>query len=50
MAAAVTRFFRRLTGPAAAGIAEFLRGRAFLAVAGCPGPVAVLFAACAGVD
>ena len=48
--AAVTCNFRGLAGSAAAGIAEFLRGRAFLPVAGGSSPVPVLFAACTGVQ
>ena len=48
--AAVTCFFRGLAGSAATGIAEFLRGRAFLPVAGGTRNFFVLLAAGAGVQ
>jgi hypothetical protein len=50
VAAAVTCNFRSLTGSAATGIAEFLRGRAFLPVAGGTRKLFVLLAAGAGVQ
>lgn len=48
--AAVTCNSRSLAGSAATGIAEFLRGRAFLPVAGGTRKVFVLLAAGAGVQ
>jgi len=47
--AAVTCFFGRFAGCTAAGIAKFLRGRAFFPVAGGARVVLVGFAAGAGV-
>ena len=50
VAATVTCFLCSLAGCAAAGIAKFLLGRAFLTVAGCSSEVPVLFAAYTGVN
>jgi hypothetical protein len=50
VAAAVTCFCVGFVGCAATGIAKFLRGRAFLPVAGCSSPVPVLFATCTGMQ
>ena len=49
MSAAVACFYGGLTGPAAAGITEFLGGRAFIPVAYALFMVLVYFTACAGV-
>jgi len=50
MAAGVTCNFRSLAGSTAAGIAEFLRGRAGIPVAGGTRKVFVLLATGAGVQ
>jgi len=49
MPAAVLVFRARQPGTAAAGIAEFLRGRAFIPVTAAARTVPVLFSARAGV-
>jgi len=49
MTAAVACLFSGLAGPAAAGIAEFLNGRAFIPVAYALFMVLVYLTACAGV-
>jgi len=49
VAAAVMRFFYSLPGPAAACIAKFQGGRAFIPVTAAAWAVAVLFSTCTGV-